>query len=127
LFVSYINDVATAISSDSDVNMFADDIALYRVIRTGVEGICRKMLILFPSALVKNFFTSTLTRNGTVLSRFSSYKHLGVTAANCFGVVCELKVVYLYSCKTAPRPSVLMDMATGAGLRKRLQSNKAPL
>jgi len=25
LFVSYINDVATAISSDSDVNMFADN------------------------------------------------------------------------------------------------------
>jgi len=33
LFISYINDVATAISSDSDVNMFAEDIALYHVIR----------------------------------------------------------------------------------------------
>ena len=28
LFVSYLNDVATAISSDSNVSMFADDIAL---------------------------------------------------------------------------------------------------
>ena len=34
LFVSYINDVAAAISSGSNVNMFANDIALYRVIKT---------------------------------------------------------------------------------------------
>ena len=38
-FVSYINDVATAISSDSDVNMFANDIALYHVIRTRTDYI----------------------------------------------------------------------------------------
>ena len=45
--------------------------------------------------------------------------------------VWELYVNFkLYICilvKAAPRPSVLMDMATGAGLRKRLPSNKAPL
>ena len=34
LFVSYINDVAAAVSSGSNVNMFTDDIALYRVIKT---------------------------------------------------------------------------------------------
>ena len=39
LFVSYINDVATATSSDSDVNMFADHVALYRVIRTRADYI----------------------------------------------------------------------------------------
>ena len=39
LFVSYINDVATAVASDSDVNMFADDIALYHVIRTRADYI----------------------------------------------------------------------------------------
>ena len=39
LFVSYINNVATAISSDSDVNMFANDIALYHVIRTRTDYI----------------------------------------------------------------------------------------
>ena len=32
LFITYINDVATCTSSESDVNMFADDVALYRVI-----------------------------------------------------------------------------------------------
>jgi len=39
LFASYINDVATAVASDSDVNMFADDIALYCVIRTRADYI----------------------------------------------------------------------------------------
>jgi len=60
VFVSYLNDVAQAISSDSDVIMFADDIALYCVIRTRddyVQGwttyICRRMLIPFPLALGK--------------------------------------------------------------------------
>ena len=33
-FIIYINDVATVISPGSDANMFADDIALYRVIKT---------------------------------------------------------------------------------------------
>ncbi len=37
LFITYINDVATCISSGSDVNMFADDIALYRVIRSAAD------------------------------------------------------------------------------------------
>ena len=32
LFITYINNVAAVISPNSDVNMFADDIALYRVI-----------------------------------------------------------------------------------------------
>ena len=42
LFIIYIklNDVATCISSDSDVNMFADDIALYRVIKTAADYVC---------------------------------------------------------------------------------------
>ena len=31
LFICYINDIATAISSDSEINMFADDIALYHI------------------------------------------------------------------------------------------------
>jgi len=37
VYLSYINDVATAISSDSDVNMFADDIALHCIIRTPAD------------------------------------------------------------------------------------------
>ena len=34
LFITYINDVTSVISPDSELNMFADDIALYRVIRS---------------------------------------------------------------------------------------------
>ena len=37
LFITCINDVVTCISSGSDVNMFADDIALYRIIKTAVD------------------------------------------------------------------------------------------
>ena len=39
LFICYISDVVTALSSDSDVNMFADDIALYRTIKTSADYI----------------------------------------------------------------------------------------
>ena len=34
LFIYYINDIATAISYDSEINTFVDDITLYRVIKT---------------------------------------------------------------------------------------------
>jgi len=37
LFICYINDVTIAISSDNDVNMFADDIALYCTIKTPAD------------------------------------------------------------------------------------------
>jgi len=69
LFVSYTKDVATAISSDSDVNMFADDndIALYCVIRKRADYvqrratyICRRMLIPFPLAMGKNLSVGSL-------------------------------------------------------------------
>ena len=33
LFISYINDVTTVVSSGSDLNLFADDSVLYRVIK----------------------------------------------------------------------------------------------
>ena len=36
LFISYINDVTSVVSAGSEINLFADDIALYRVIK-GVE------------------------------------------------------------------------------------------
>jgi hypothetical protein len=34
LFVMYINNVATVISQDSKINMFADDIAYYRIVKS---------------------------------------------------------------------------------------------
>ena len=34
LFVTYINDIASIISEESKINMFADDIALYRIIKS---------------------------------------------------------------------------------------------
>ena len=37
LFIIYINDTATSISPNSDANMFADDIALYRIIKTSSD------------------------------------------------------------------------------------------
>ena len=37
LFILYINDVATVISAESEVNMFADDIALYRIIKSSID------------------------------------------------------------------------------------------
>ena len=37
LFICYINDVASIISEGSDMNLFADDIALYRVIKSPAD------------------------------------------------------------------------------------------
>ena len=39
LFICYINDVASAASEGSDMSLFADDIALYRVIKTPADYI----------------------------------------------------------------------------------------
>ena len=33
----YINDVAAAVSTENEVNMFADDIALYRIIQSSTD------------------------------------------------------------------------------------------
>jgi len=101
LFICYINDVATAISSDSDVNMFADDIALYRIIKTpadythlqsDINSICscmQRKLLQFNLAKCKLMFITRKRANslpppplylsGTVLDRVCSYKYLGVT------------------------------------------------
>ena len=99
LFIMYINDVATIISPESEINMFADDIALYRVIKTSVDYIalqgdvdsigtvvankhlefstekCRVMVI---SRKQSNSIPPSppLYLNGT---RVNSYKYLGVT------------------------------------------------
>ena len=37
LFITYINDVTSVISAGSEINMFADDIALYRIIKTAAD------------------------------------------------------------------------------------------
>ena len=101
LFIAYINDVAECISPNSDVNMFADDIALYRVIKTVVDYAYLQQDIDSISACIQqkglNFNTSKckmmfiskrrsktipppeLVLNGTILDRVNSYKYLGIT------------------------------------------------
>ena len=37
LFICYINDVTSVISASSEINLFADDIVLYRVIKTSAD------------------------------------------------------------------------------------------
>ena len=101
LFITYINDVATCISSGSNVNMFADDIALYRIIKTAADYVhlqedvdatseciqekdlqfnatkCKTMLI---SRKRLNMITPPqIILNGVVLDRVQSYKYLGIT------------------------------------------------
>lgn len=101
LFIIYINDVATVISPTSDANMFADDIALYRVIKTTSDYVhlqedinsvshcihhkqlqfnaskCKMMLI--SKKTTNSIQPPQLTLNGTVLTRVYNYKYLGVT------------------------------------------------
>ena len=101
LFIVYVNDVAACISSDSDVNMFADDIAPNHVIKTAVDYVHLQAGIDATSACIqekdlqfnankcKTMLTSRkqsntlplpqLILNGVVLDRVQSYKYLGVT------------------------------------------------
>ena len=101
LFITYINEVATVISDESKINLFADDIALYRVIKspsdynclqTDVNAVghcisqkhltfnvnkCKVMLISKKRAC--SMQPPNLTLNGEILERVNSYKYLGIT------------------------------------------------
>ena len=101
LFITFINDITIRISSGSDVNMFADDIALYRIIKTAADYAhlqedvdatsaciqekklkfnatkCKTMLI---SRKRSNMSTPPqVILNGIILDRVQSYRYLGIT------------------------------------------------
>ena len=46
LFIRYINDVASVVSEESDISLFADNIALYRVIKTPADYVALKMILI---------------------------------------------------------------------------------
>ena len=101
LFITYINNVAAVISPNSDVNMFADDIALYRVIKTtadynhlqqdidSISACIQQKDLRFNTNKCKTMFISKkkskslpppqLTLDGTILKRVKCYKYLGIT------------------------------------------------
>ena len=104
LFISYINDVTSVVSPESELNLFADDIALYWIIKSPAEyeqlqidiysvslfisgkhhkfnaRKCRQMLV---SRKTKYSLTqSPLTVDGTPLTIVAEYKYLGVTIAS---------------------------------------------
>ena len=101
LFISYINDVTSVVSAGIEINLFSDDIALYRVFK-GVEDYtqlqvdinsvssciegkhlqfnakkCRYMLISRKRA--HSLPPPCLAINGIPLVSVSEYKYLGVT------------------------------------------------
>ena len=100
LFIIYLNDIVHHISSSSKMNLFADDIALYRIIRSindysalqaDIDAVsdclAGKLLTLNPSKCCHLFISHKriysisppcLTLNGQELARVSSYKYLGV-------------------------------------------------
>ena len=100
LFIIYLNDVVHRISSSSKMNLFADDIALYRIIRSSNDYsilqadinavndcLTGKFLTLNPCKCSHLFisrkrtysiFPPSLTLNGYKLACVTSYKYLGV-------------------------------------------------
>ena len=96
LFICYINDVASIISEGSDMNLFADDIALYRVIKSPADynllqddanvisakylhfnkTKCRTMLI--TRKCTKACQPPPLLLDGTILAQVTSCKYLGI-------------------------------------------------
>ena len=98
LFISYINDVTSVISSDSDLNLFADDIVLYRVIKnpadfdqlqSDINSVSSGKHLKFNASKCRQMFISRKKVNslkppcfkieGTALTPTNEYKYLGVT------------------------------------------------
>ena len=101
LFITYINNVISVVSNESELNLFADDIVLFRVIKSAADYIhvqsdidsissfisgrflkfntkkCRQMLV--SRKRVHSVPSVTLTVDGTPLTLVSEYKYLGVT------------------------------------------------
>ena len=100
LFICYISDVTSVISSGSEINMFADDIVLYRTITSPSDFVhlqqdidslsmcitgkqlqfnatkCRQMFISRKRA--HSLTPPSLYVDGTALLQVSEYKYLGV-------------------------------------------------
>ena len=96
-----INDVATAVSTESEVNMFADDVALYRVIKSSIDyshlqndinslsGCVKGKYLQFNTNKCKVMLVTKkrdnsiqppqLCLDGVPLTRVYSYKYLGIT------------------------------------------------
>ena len=93
LFISYINDVATTILPDSDVNIFADDIVLYRVIRS-----------------VSDYMN--LQNDINSISSCIKHKHLQFNASKC-RLMFIAKSCLLYT-SPSPRDATLSRMPSSA-------------
>ena len=70
LFLIYINDV-TCVVNNSGIVVFADDIALYKVIQSHLDYYLYYSLTLMPSA--------SLNINDIELSQVTAVKYLGIT------------------------------------------------
>ena len=103
LFITYINDVTEVISPESSLNMFADDMAMYKVIKSPSDYVgfqkdidavssfmqnkllefnatkCKFMLITRKST--RSITPPPLVLDDSVLQRVFSYKYLGITIA----------------------------------------------
>ena len=100
LFIIYLNDVVHQISNDSSINLFADDIALYRIINSSDDysklqididavssclaskhlnlNVSKCCSLLLSRKRANSIPPPTLTLNGAPLSHATSYKYLGV-------------------------------------------------
>ena len=100
LFIIYINDVANQILPDSNINIFADDIALYRTINSPDDydrlqydirsvscclgskyldlNASKCCYLLLPRKRNHSISPSILILNNAPLKRVNSYKYLGI-------------------------------------------------
>ena len=116
LFITYINDIAALVSEGSKINMFADDIALYRIIKSPLDyAMLQKDINAIASSLhVKQLslnedkccylFISrkryqsiqppSLTVDSKPLKRVQSYKYLGVLITADLTWSAHLQVIF---------------------------------
>ena len=101
LFICYINEVVSAISCSSQINLFADDMVLYRIIKSSadylqlqqdidsVTSCIRSKHLKFNTSKCRQMFISrkrvhsiappSFTIDGSPLIEVMEYKYLGVT------------------------------------------------
>ena len=104
VLITYINNVTSVVSTGSELKLYADDIVLYRIIKSVADYVqiqtdihfissfisgkhlkfnakkCRQMLV--SRKTVHSLPLVTLTVDGTPLTLVNEYKYLGLTIAS---------------------------------------------
>ena len=130
-----INGVASVASEGSDMNLFADDIALYRVIKTPADYVAlqddinwvltvnstnlkylhfnktKYRTMLVSRKRMKSCPPPSLLLDGAILTQVSSYKYLGITITSDLSWSPHITILFVI------RPKDMLECCIGIFIR----------